>query len=217
VLSTLDHVLPTQDKLDRLAARIEHAYALRRTQWWRGCSTLRVWSAAALRLWQAHAEDPQVPLDTELYVASQPISAPCADPWLELAQPEAARRYRTRVYQIVRQLRSELKDEVDQAERSIQQGREINSVLFLKNRRLSPLGRYITAHRAGRADLAARLAAAAVEQHRSCPLYRVASLALLPAQLYPVAVPGLEQEAQALPHATRRATSLDYQSKQFEN
>ena len=100
------HVLPTQVILDQLASRLEHAYLLRRPTWWRGCSTARVWFAAALRLWEAHAEDPdQIPLDAELYIASQPISAPIADPWSELAAPESARRYEAQVSRIVRRLR----------------------------------------------------------------------------------------------------------------
>jgi hypothetical protein len=179
------NVLPTQDVIDRLANRIERAYSLRRAQWWRGCSTRRVWSAAALRLWQAHVDDPQLPLDSELFVASQPITDSLSDPWSELAQPDAARRYSAQVRRIIRQLRSELTREVRVAERSIRRDREIRPGLLAENRRLSPLGCYIAALRAGRADLARRFAAAAAEQHRSCPLYRSASLSLLPADLYP--------------------------------
>ena len=80
-------VLPTQELIDQLAERIERAYTLRRQRWCRGCSTRRVWSAAALRLWQAHVDDPQLPLDCELYVASQVINESLSDPWSELAQP----------------------------------------------------------------------------------------------------------------------------------
>ena len=50
--------------------------------------------------------------------------------------------------------------------------------------RISPLGLYITALRAGRADFAQRLRFAAIQQHNYCPLYRPASLALIPAALY---------------------------------
>jgi hypothetical protein len=192
----VNDVLPTQDVIDRLADRIERAYSLRRAQWWRGCSTRRLWSAAALRLWQAHAEDPQLPLDSELFVASQPISSALSDPWSELAQPEAARRYRTQVRRIIRRLRVELEREVALAEQSIRQNQEIPAAVLVKNSRLSPLGCYIAAHRSARADLAVRFAAAAAEQHRSCPLYQQASAALLPVELYPIpkasAAPGTE-------------------------
>ena len=51
-------VLPTHEVLDQLAGRIEQAYGLRRPRWLRGCSTSRVWYTAALRLWEAHAGDP---------------------------------------------------------------------------------------------------------------------------------------------------------------
>ncbi len=63
-------------------SRIERAYALRRAGWDRGCSTRRVWAAAALCLWQAHVDDPTLPLDSELFVASQPITGSLGDPWV---------------------------------------------------------------------------------------------------------------------------------------
>ena len=191
-------MLPTHEVLDHLAGRIEQAYALRRPRWLRGCSTSRVWYTAALRLWESHNADPvRVPLDPELFVASQPISAPFSDPWTELGHPESARRYRSEVRRIVRQLRGELKRELVAAERSIREGREIAGVLGRKNRRLSSLGSYILAQRAGRSDLADRFAAAAAAQHRSCPLYRTASLAFIPAEYYPDENLVLEREDQA--------------------
>jgi len=179
-------VLPTQVVLDRLAGRIEEAYSLRRPDWRGGCSSARVWFSAAERLWQAHAANPEgVPLDAELFVASQPIAVPFANPWSELAQPEAARRYRFQIRRIVRRLRCELNREVGRAERSIRQGRKISDVLKADTR-ISSLGCLIVALRAGRVDLADRFRAAATAQHRSCPLYQRASLALLPGDLYPI-------------------------------
>jgi hypothetical protein len=179
-------VLATHEILDQLAGRIEQAYGLRRPHWLRGCSTSRVWYTASLRLWEAHASEPgRIPLDPELFVAAQPISTPFSDPWTELAHPESARRYRSSVRQITRQLRAELKREVVRAERLIRQGQEIDDVLNRATRGLSSLGAYFVARRAGRDDLAERFAAGAAAQHRSCPLYRPASLALIPAELYP--------------------------------
>ena len=202
-------MLPTQDVIDHLADRIERAYSLRRAQWWRGCSTRRVWSAAALRLWQAHVDDPQLPLDSELFVASQPISSALSDPWSELTQPEAARRYRAQVRRIIRRLHAELKREVALAEQSIQQARDIRATVLVQNRRLSPLGCYIAAHRSGRADLAGRFAAAAAEQHRSCPLYQQASAALLPGELYPTPKVAADQEAVAKKRPSKKLAVLN--------
>jgi hypothetical protein len=180
-------LLPTQELIDHLAGRIENAYALRRPRWWQGCSTPRVWDAAAHRLWQVHEENPGlIPVDPELYVASQSISGQFSDPWVELAGPKAGRRYRSRVYRIIEVLRSGLKKEVRLAERAIQKGQEISSVLKIKQGRLSHLGCYIVARRAGRIDLAVRFAAAATEQQQFCPLYRPACLALIPSGLQPV-------------------------------
>jgi hypothetical protein len=179
-------VLPTHQMIDLLAVRVEQAYGLRVRRWWRGCSTSRVWHAAALRLWEAHAEDQErVPLDAELFVASQPISVALPDPWTELTHHDSAKRFRLSVKRIVRRLRAELRREVGRGERSIQQGEKVETVLRHDNRRLSALGSYILAARAGRDDLAAQFAAAAAAQHQACPLYRLASASLLPAELYP--------------------------------
>jgi hypothetical protein len=145
-----------------------------------------VWSAAAWCLWQAHESDLRVPLDSELFVASQPITDALADPWSELAHPEAVRRYCVNVRRIIHQLRSELKREIKLARRLIFRKREIGPALLARTSRLSALGCYIAAQQTGHADLAGRFVAAAVEQHRSCPLYRAASLTLLPGELYPV-------------------------------
>jgi hypothetical protein len=211
-------VLATQDVLEQLAGRIEHAYGLRRPRWWRGCSTTRVWYAAALRLWEAHQNDPtRIPLDAELFVASQPISTSLADPWSELAQPEAASRFRSRVCRIIRCLRAELKREIRRAERSIRRGHEIDELLSSKTRRLSPLGSYIVARRAGRGDLLDCLAAAAAQQHRSCPLYYAASLAFIPPESYPTdelaGTPAGETESRP----TKKSLSVREKYRVFEN
>jgi hypothetical protein len=176
---------PSQVVVDQLSSRIEQAYGLRRPDWQGVCSTARVWNAAAERLWAAHAADPlRVPLDAELFVASQPIAAHFADPWSELTQPESARRYRSTLRRIVRRLRGELKREVNRAERLIGRGRDIRELLET-SRRISPLGCFIVAVRAGRAELAVRFVTAAGAQHRACPLFREASDALLATDLYP--------------------------------
>jgi hypothetical protein len=181
-------VLATQAALESLAERIERAYRLRRAGWYRGCSSARVWSTAAAILVQLHQEDPTLPIDPELYVAAQPVSAPDTDfddPWVGLAQPAAAQRYRKRVRGMIRGLRAELRAEVRYAERRISQGEAIEKVLSTRHHRLSPLGCYIVAVRADRFDLGERFRRAAVAQHRSCPLYRVASLQWLVPELYP--------------------------------
>jgi hypothetical protein len=130
-------------------------------------------------------DDSQLPLDSELFVASQPISGSLADPWSELTQPEAAHRYRGQVRRIIRQLRAELKREVKLAERSIHRHGTLEPAVLAQCGRLSPLGCYIAAQRMGRPDLARRFVAAAARQHHSCPLYQAASAWLLPAELYP--------------------------------
>ncbi len=137
-------------------------------------------------LWQAHADDPTLPLDGELFVASQSITGSLGDPWSELTQPDAGRRYRSQVRRIVDRLRAELSREIQLAERRMEDPR-ITLASLSKDRRLSPLGCYIAAHRIGRPELANRFADGAAQQDRACPLYRAASLSLLPPDLYPVA------------------------------
>lgn len=180
-----DTVFPTQEMIDHLADRIEKAFWLRRCNWRRGCSTPRIWSTAAMILWQTHHNNLDIPLDPELFVASQPIAAPFGDPWTSLARAEAGQRYRQNIRRIIRRLRGELRREVRRAENELRQGRGLRALIRGHDPRISPLGLYITAQRAGRADLAQRLRPAAIEQHNCCPLYRPASIALIPAALYP--------------------------------
>ncbi len=137
-------------------------------------------------LWDAYLEDPSIPTDPELFVASQPLSGPYVDPWTILAQAEAGRRYRKNVTRIIRRLRRELKQEIRRTEALTSQGRSLSALIRLHDARFSPLGLYITAHRAERPDLAELLRFGAIAQHKSCPLYRAASLALLPAKFYPM-------------------------------
>lgn len=179
-------MLPTQETLDRLANRIERAFELRRSNWYRGCSTPRIWSAAAAILWEVQAADPTIPLDPELFVASQPLTASFADPWSSLAQPEAGYRYRRNVRRIIRRLRNELKREIRLTENLLRQGRALSLIIGSRDARVSPLGLYIVAQRTTRPDLAGRLRRSAIEQHHCCPLYRSACLAFLPANLYPM-------------------------------
>jgi hypothetical protein len=178
-------VLATRAALEVLAERIEGAYRLRRSGWYRGCASAGVWSTAAAVLVQLHQDDATLPVDPELYVAVQPVRAPFDDPWTELTQPSAVKRYRTRVRELIRALRSELSSEVRHAERQIGRGEAIDKVLNTPNQRLSPLSCYIVAYRAGRADLGEQFRLGAVAQHRSCPLYRAASLHLIPPESYP--------------------------------
>jgi hypothetical protein len=149
---------------------------------------MRLWSTAASILYQVHLDDPAIPLDPELFVASQPGHPTFPDPWSELTQPAAAKRYRDNVRLIIRVLHRELAGEVRRAERKIRFGRPIEAVLLSKDKSLSPLGRFIVARRSGRDDLMERLRPLAIDQHHSCPLYRPACLRLLTTDAYPVQV-----------------------------
>jgi hypothetical protein len=150
-----------------------------------------------------------VPLDAELFVASQPVFPEFADPWRELTEPEAAERFKSRVTQIVRRLVRELKREIRRAERLINRGHEIAAVLNLTDGRLSALGCFIVAQRASRADLAIRFAAATAAQYRACPLYRLASVALVPGNIESIERLALSNQPPSAPLAGKIALSLN--------
>jgi hypothetical protein len=140
-------------------------------------------------LYRIHEEDPAIPVDPALFVAVQPGHPSLNDPWAELTETASARRYRSRIRQIVRGLENELRVELLRAERRIRRGESIERVLLTKHQSLSPLGCYITARRAGRVDLSEQFRAEAIKQHQACPLYQQAVLRLLPAEEYPVNEP----------------------------
>jgi hypothetical protein len=179
-------VLASQSFIDRLANQIEHAFALHPESRWHGYSSRGLWTAAARRLWQVHLDNPELPLDANLFVAAQRFGKASQNPWSQLTEQESVDRYRSQVKRIVKLLRTELKGEIRFVERSILRGSDLESLLMTDHPRLSPLGRFIAAHRFERQDLAAHFAEPATLQHHACPLYRAASRSLLPADLYPV-------------------------------
>ncbi len=201
-------MLTKQIVIDALADRIERAYRLRRIGWRGMCSTPRVWSIAAKTLLLAHEENSSLPIDPALFVAAQPFDAPFIDPWSELTRPESIRHYQKRIREIVRSLRHELTGEVRHAERRIEQGQAIRTVLLSRTQRLSALGRMIVAYRAGRLVLAKRFVQEAMEQHRACPLYRQACAGFLPDHIYPVPELEVSPIVPAETHKLRTASQV---------
>jgi hypothetical protein len=185
--------------IDELSGRIQRAYERQRPLWLPKDHTTHVWSAAASRLLEARQADTSLPLDPELFVASQPCSGLLADPWRELTQTVAIRRYRVRVRRIVMSLRRELVSELRWSRERLRNGDPIEVVLTARNPSLSALGRFLVASRAGRRDLADIYRLDAQAMHRTCPLYRQACNGLLPQNDYPVfdPIPGLVFDGQA--------------------
>jgi hypothetical protein len=146
----------------------------------------------ANRLLEIHRADSSIPLDPELYVAAQGSRRRWSDPWHDLAGEAPARRFRQSVRKIVTQLKKELRGELRYAMDLASHGRSLEAIMRSPSASISPLGRYILAHRAGRGDLKEELLAAASEQHRACPLYRQACAELLSGPDYPVpdVIPG---------------------------
>lgn len=168
-----------------LEERIKQAYLRRQPTWVAAYPRSRVWAAAAGKLLAAHTEDPILPLDPELFVASQPVRHGVTDPWRDLTSDVAIDRYRRRVRAIIRQLRHELKAELRWARRRLDRGADLDLVLNAGNRSLTPLVRYIIAIQELREDLALSFVDGAITQHHNCPLYRVACIGMLPDNTYP--------------------------------
>ncbi len=179
-------MFPDHTTIDQLAHRIERAYRHRQAGSRRQVIDPRVWAEAAQRLVQLHDECPEYPLDPELFVTSQPTGMLIPDPWDQLANEQAVQRYRNHIDRIVEQLRYELQSEIQQAEQQIETGRSIITVLHpRRDRRYSPLCCYIVARRAQREDLTSRYLQRALDQHQSCPLYRLAATSWIAAHDYP--------------------------------
>jgi hypothetical protein len=184
-LTTEVAVLSSHETIQRLAERIDRAYRRRHPRWRPVGLTPGVWQSAASRLLESSEEDPNFPVDPELFVAAQASVHLRRDPWAELTQSRSLRRYLTLIRRMIRQLRKELGGELRLTKRKLARGATLEHLLADPSVEISPLTRYILALRAGREDLAARVRPAAEDQHRSCPLYRFASRAMLPAENYP--------------------------------
>jgi hypothetical protein len=172
--------------ISHISERLERAYLRHRPALPRCFSASPVWGVAAARLVALHQEEPDLPLDPELFVAVQVRQRSESDPWSDLARASAARRYRSYVRRIVRQLRRELRAELRQAGRRLAAGAAVEEVVRERRPDLSPLGRYLFACRQDRPDLALLLRPAAAAQHEACPLYQQACRPLIPAEAYPV-------------------------------
>lgn len=180
-------VLKTSRVVEDVANRIERAYLHRRPEW--GASSLdrRLWVSAASVLIHAHTTAIGVPLDPELFVASQIRPGLASDPWLDLTHRVASVRYLTRIRQIVRSLRRELSEEIRWAEANLTKGAALEVVLFAESRRMTPLSRFLTATRKERPDLADHFREDSLEQHEACPLYRLAAQEFIANEAYPAA------------------------------
>ena len=183
----------TPRAIEQLADRIERAYLRRRPEWRQAGLDPRLWSAAAAILTEAHRREPWLPLDPELFVASQ---APASDPWHELTRAASGRQYTSRVRRIVRGLRRELREEIRRVEAAISKGVSLEVILLGPSRQLSALGRFLAATGHDRPDLAARFEAEALRQHAACPLYREAARGLIPGDGYPI-LPLLPESSRA--------------------
>ena len=173
-------MIPTQFHFDQLAGRIEAAYRRRHSKWVGTGLTPGVWTAAAGRLSGITAVSPNLPIDPELYVAVQNYKPFRRDPWRELTQEESARRYRSSVRKIVKQLKAELAGELDWSNQLLNTGRSIDDVITVAKSRVSAITKLALCVRHNREDLAAIVRPDAEAQQLACPLYLFACRNLMP-------------------------------------
>ncbi len=179
----------SQEMVRKIALRIERAYCRKYSYWFSATVAQGVWEFAANRLLESCSDKLSLPIDPEFYVAVQKRSRFIPDPWVELTQERSLIRYRKAMKKIIVKLRRELTEEVTRGECRLLRGVDLDVVLQTEGSRISPLSRYILARRAGRIDLSIVHHAAALSQHRSCPLYRLAARSLLQGHEYPA--PGI--------------------------
>jgi hypothetical protein len=177
-------MMPSQTTITEIADRIEMAYARKTADLISMRSSGGVWEAAATGLLMLAESDPTIPVDAELFVAVQPVKG-WSDPWGDLASQLALMRYHREVKQIIAQLRSEIKAEMTYARKRFLSGISTTKILTDAADRLSPLGRYILAYRAGLFEMAERIRPDAERQHRACPLYQAACKGLIDDSVYP--------------------------------
>ncbi len=178
-------MIPSQDAIVQVADRIERAYCRKHPDFSPIGLTPGVWAAAASRLFEAGEADRDMPVDPEMFVAIQQGARLRLDPWMELTQPRARKNYVKAVRRVVARLRGELRTEIRLGELLAIRGESLDRIVMAAESRISPLSRYMLAHRAGRLDLAMLARSAARKQDRSCPLYRLAARPFLPPHLYP--------------------------------
>lgn len=178
--------MTTQTTIDSLADRIEQAYCRRHPSWLATGLTPGVWFAAAVRLNEVALRNEHFPVDPELYVAVQRSKSFRRDPWAELTQEGALKRYCNAIRKIVRQLKVELASELNRSHRSLENGRTLEEILAASKSRISPLTKLVLCHNLDRPDLAAVIRPAAEAQHLACPLYRLACKSLLSTPDYPI-------------------------------
>jgi hypothetical protein len=176
-----------RDTIANLAERIERAYRLRHSPTYQHRpEDDRVFVGAAAVLIRLHQLDSTMPLDPELFVASQTVTSAHPNPERDLIRPEAFERFRLRVRRIIRGLHKELAQELKWLQAQLEMGLTLEQALALPTTRMTPMGRYIAAHRAGCLDLAETFRQDAHRQHLACPLYRHACTPFLPKGSYPV-------------------------------
>lgn len=140
------------------------------------------WIRSAVALVGANMSDPQIPVDPELYIASQFGIGEFSMP---LDVDEAVERYKSSVLRTICKLREELTEELKWLTSASRRGLSVERLIRTHSRRITPLSLYIHAQRMNREDLADGLISQVLEQHEHCPLYRAASTQWLEEGRYP--------------------------------
>ncbi len=140
------------------------------------------WIRSAVALVAANKLEPLIPIDPELFIASQFDNG-------ESSVPEdvegAVARYKSSVMRTICKLRQELSEELKWLTSASRRGMSVERLIRTHSRKITPLSLYIHAQRMNRDDLADGLISQVLEQHEHCPLYRAASIQWLEDGRYP--------------------------------
>jgi hypothetical protein len=140
------------------------------------------WIRSAVALLALNRHETHIPIDPELFVASQYERGALTIPD---DVEDAVARYKTSVMRTICKLKQELSEELKWLTSASRRGLSVERLIRTHSRKITPLSLYIHAQRMNRDDLADGLISQVLEQHEHCPLYRAASAQWLEEGRYP--------------------------------
>lgn len=158
-----------------IATRLESAYQKRFRKFQSNdCVDLDRWADCACGLISLQNQDDQYPLDPELFIAV--ITEVIMIRLLMSGEIELAiKHYANAVCAIIVQLRDEISEELKWLHQASKDGHISERLILSPSLQITPLSRFIHAHRMSRPDLADQIATQVIRQIEVCPLYWQAS------------------------------------------
>jgi hypothetical protein len=158
-----------------IATRLESAYQKRFRKFQSNdCADLDRWADCACGLISLQNQDDQYPLDPELFIAV--ITEVIMIRLLMSGEIELAINHYAKVVRImIGRLRDEISEELKWLRQASKNGHASERLILSPSLQITPLSRFIHAHRMSRPDLADQIATQVIRQIEVCPLYWQAS------------------------------------------